>query len=153
MLISRQDIIATSARWYLPPPASQEQLDDLETLLGFPLPPELRELLSIADGLLLPHPVEKDPALGLPGLYSVAVMAQHTHHFRASWFKEHRKVKGQFNDQCCLLIANRSPDDYAGYYYEPGDGGYDLVRFDRATGDIESLEGSFLKLLADLAEY
>ena len=40
-----------------------------------------------------------------------------------------------------------------GYYYEPGDGGYELVMFDHETGEIETLEGSFLKLLADLAEY
>jgi hypothetical protein len=152
MLISREDIIATSERWYLPPPASAAQLHELETLLGFPLPPELRELLSIADGLLLPHPAGEDPALGLPGLYSVALMAQNTRHFRAWWFKEHRKVKGQFDDHCCLLIANRRSGDYAGYYYEPGDGGHDLATFNHETGEIETLEGSFLKLLADLAE-
>ena len=153
MLISREDILATSARWYLPPPASGAQLRELEALLGFPLPPELRELLGIADGLLLPHPVEEDPALGLPGLYSVELMAQNTSHFRTWWIKEHRKVKGQFDDQCCLLIANSTSGDYAGYYYEPGDGGYELVTLNHETGEIETLEGSFLKLLADLAEY
>lgn len=153
MLITRADIIATSERWYLPPPAGETQLRELEALLGFPLPPELRELLGIADGLLLPHPVEGDPALGLTGLYSVALMAQNTRHFRARWIKEHPRVRGQFDAQCCLLIANSMSGDYAGYYYEPGDGGYELVMFNHETGEIETFEGSFLKLLADLAEY
>lgn len=158
MLLTQAEIQAIGDQLLLVQRATAEQISNAERELGLVIPSEMKALLTISNGVKLPHPMIEDPAeaaeQGWEILFGLERQIQETGHFRMHWLSESEPETPPYADQInqFLIVAEDGGGNYIAYSpvgSESGD--WRLGLLGHETRDFEPWENcGLLDLLSDL---
>jgi hypothetical protein len=148
--ISRPDLQALSPEFVLGAPATRQDLDELRSWFGKPLPEQLVELLQVSNGIAFRNPYTPPEAPAEEHVHGCRNIIESTEILRRSLSEEGIEDLGDLKNY--LFFASTWNGDLVGYL--SGTGENTLVLIDHETGKAGALEPQDLfELLPELDPY